>query len=163
MAKGCTHISGIRDLMPSALGCEECLQSGSVWLHLRICRSCGHVGCCDDSPNRHATKHFHATGHPVIEGYDPSEGWGWCYIDNVILDPAQRSDPALLLTLASEAAHKPRRVSGQSGPVQPSWWAMPCIAATTTLSAGSGAISSLVRVLAKVGCPPQPRRLPVAL
>jgi len=81
---------------------------------------------CDDSPNRHATRHFHVTGHPVIEGYDPPEGWGWCYIDQVILDlspprdRAQWSDPALLLTLPREKAHKPRRVSGQSGPVQSS-------------------------------------------
>jgi hypothetical protein len=64
MTKGCTHIAGIRDVTPSALGCQECLKIGSVWLHLRICRSCGHVGCCDDSPNKHATKHFHATGIP---------------------------------------------------------------------------------------------------
>src|SRR5258705_189519 len=83
MSKGCTHIAGIRDVTPSALGCEECLKSGSVWLHLRICRTCGHVGCCDDSPNKHATKHFHATQHPIIEGYDPPEGWGWCYVDEV--------------------------------------------------------------------------------
>src|SRR5437879_11163707 len=75
MANGCSHIAGIRSVTPSALGCEECLKSGSEWLHLRICRTCGHVGCCDDSPNKHATKHFHATGHPVIEGYDPPEGW----------------------------------------------------------------------------------------
>jgi thioredoxin reductase (NADPH) len=93
MAKGCTHIAGIRDVTPSALGCEECLKSGSEWLHLRICRSCGHVGCCDDSPNKHATKHFHATQHPVIEGYDPPEGWGWCYIDEVLFDLSNRKTP----------------------------------------------------------------------
>jgi hypothetical protein len=93
MAKGCTHIADIRTVTPSALGCEECLKSGSVWLHLRICRSCGHVGCCDDSPNKHATKHFHATGHPVIEGYDPPEGWGWCYVDEVLFDLSNRKTP----------------------------------------------------------------------
>src|SRR5580692_2589899 len=91
MAKGCTHIAGIRSVTPSALGCEECLKSGSVWLHLRICRTCGHVGCCDDSPNRHATKHFHGTGHPIIEGYDPPEGWGWCYVDEVMIDLGERT------------------------------------------------------------------------
>jgi hypothetical protein len=74
MSKGCTHIAGIQNVTPSALGCEECLKSGSRWLHLRICRSCGHVGCCDDSPNKHATAHFHATAHPVVEGYDPRAG-----------------------------------------------------------------------------------------
>ena len=86
-------IAGIRDVTPSALGCEECLKIGSEWLHLRICRSCGHVGCCDDSPNRHATKHFHATGHPIIEGYDPPEGWGWCYVDEVLFDLSNRKTP----------------------------------------------------------------------
>src|SRR5262249_62424614 len=71
----CTHEDAIRDVTPSARGCEECLKMGSIWVHLRLCRTCGHVGCCDDSPNRHAAKHFHATGHPIIEGYDPPEGW----------------------------------------------------------------------------------------
>src|SRR3954449_397060 len=61
MSKGCSHIARIQTVTPSALGCEECLKSGSEWLHLRICRTCGHVGCCDDSPNKHATAHFHAT------------------------------------------------------------------------------------------------------
>jgi ubiquitin-hydrolase Zn-finger-containing protein len=60
---------------------------------LRICRTCGHVGCCDDSPNRHATKHFHATGHPIIEGYDPPEGWGWCYVDEFLFDLSDRATP----------------------------------------------------------------------
>ena len=92
-AKGCSHIAGIKDVTPSALGCEECLKSGSPWLHLRICRTCGHVGCCDDSPNKHATAHFHATGHPVIEGYDPPEGWGWCFIDKVLFDLSKRQTP----------------------------------------------------------------------
>ena len=93
MSKGCTHIAGIQDVTPSALGCEECLKSGSPWLHLRICRTCGHVGCCDDSPNKHATAHFHATGHPIIEGYDPPEGWGWCYVDEVMFDLSNRKTP----------------------------------------------------------------------
>jgi hypothetical protein len=75
MSDECTHAAAIRDVTPSALGCEECLKIGSPWVHLRLCRTCGHVGCCDDSPNRHATKHFHATSHPIVEGYDPSEGW----------------------------------------------------------------------------------------
>ena len=66
---------------------------GSAWVHLRLCRTCGHVGCCDSSPNRHATKHFHATGHPIIEGYDPPEGWGWCYVDEATLDLSDRTTP----------------------------------------------------------------------
>jgi hypothetical protein len=87
MPRPCTHGGFIRKVTPSALGCEECLKiPGSWWVHLRLCRTCGHVGCCDDSPNKHATKHFHATQHPIIEGYDPPEGWGWCYVDEVFID-----------------------------------------------------------------------------
>ena len=89
----CSHLAGIRTVTPSALGCEECLASGDRWVHLRICRTCGHVGCCDDSKNRHATKHFHATQHPIIEGYDPPEGWGWCYVDEVDFDLSDRKTP----------------------------------------------------------------------
>ncbi len=84
--KPCTHLDQIATVTPSALGCEDCLKIGSRWLHLRLCRTCGHVGCCDDSPNRHATKHFHATQHPVIEGYDPPEGWGWCFVDKLMIE-----------------------------------------------------------------------------
>ena len=65
---------------------EECLKIGASWVHLRICRQCGHVGCCDESPGKHATAHFHATRHPIIEGYDPPEGWGWCYVDEEFVD-----------------------------------------------------------------------------
>ena len=67
-------------------GCEECLQTGSRWVHLRLCLNCGHVGCCDSSPNKHATKHFHQTNHPVIKSYQPGENWEWCFIDEVLLE-----------------------------------------------------------------------------
>ena len=93
MPAHCSHLKTIRTVKPSARGCEECLKIGSPWVHLRLCRTCGHVGCCDDSPNRHATKHFHATAHPIIEGYDPPEGWGWCYVDEVMLDLSDRATP----------------------------------------------------------------------
>ena len=93
MADACAHEDSIREVTPSARGCEECLKTRSRWVHLRLCRTCGHVGCCDDSPNRHATKHFRATRHPIIERYDPFEGWGWCYIDEVMLDLADRATP----------------------------------------------------------------------
>ena len=83
MADDCSHTESIRTVTPSAPGCEECLAMGARWVHLRLCRTCGHVGCCDSSPNRHATQHFHETRHPIIEGYDPPEGWGWCYVDEV--------------------------------------------------------------------------------
>ena len=82
----CTHGAYLKEVVPSADGCEECLKIGSGWVHLRLCRACGHVGCCDDSPNTHATKHFKATGHPIMETYDPPDGWGWCYVDEVMLD-----------------------------------------------------------------------------
>jgi hypothetical protein len=93
MTRQCTHLGQVARVVPSAEGCEECLKTGSAWVHLRLCRICGHVGCCDDSPNRHATKHFHATGHPIIEGYDPPEGWGWCYVDDVLFDLGEDTTP----------------------------------------------------------------------
>jgi hypothetical protein len=93
MSKRCTHLNQIAHVAPSALGCEECLKTGEPWVHLRLCRTCGHVGCCDDSPNRHATKHFHATNHPIIEGYDPPEGWGWCFVDKLMLDLGNDTTP----------------------------------------------------------------------
>ena len=67
-------------------GCAECLASGSRWVHLRLCLTCGHVGCCDSSPERHATGHFHATRHPLMASWEPGEGWGWCFVDEVDFD-----------------------------------------------------------------------------
>jgi uncharacterized UBP type Zn finger protein len=83
--KKCTHTDQIDpDVQPRTPGgCEECLKSGSGWVHLRLCLKCGHVGCCDSSPNRHATKHFHATQHPVVQSAEPGEDWRWCYADQV--------------------------------------------------------------------------------
>jgi len=80
---------------PSGTGCADCdaAQPPGWWVHLRRCAACGHVGCCDSSPNRHATKHFHATRHPIIEGYDPPEGWGWCYVDEVSFDLGRDRTP----------------------------------------------------------------------
>jgi hypothetical protein len=94
MAK-CTHLDTITvtQLPAEVAGCEDCLREGGKWLHLRICLNCGHVGCCDDSPHRHARAHFHATGHPIIEGYDPPEGWGWCFVDKVMLDLGEDTTP----------------------------------------------------------------------
>jgi uncharacterized UBP type Zn finger protein len=79
----CPHLSEIRDVPPGSQGCAECLASGDKWVHLRLCLTCGHVGCCDSSPNRHATKHFQTTGHPIIKSFEPGEKWGWCYIDEI--------------------------------------------------------------------------------
>ena len=82
----CEHISTIKPVTPSADGCEDCLKTGDSWVHLRLCRSCGHVGCCDSSPNRHATKHYHASQHPIIESFEPGEGWGYCYADETFYE-----------------------------------------------------------------------------
>jgi hypothetical protein len=82
----CGHSPTIQTVTPGSRGCEACLKTGGWWVHLRLCRRCGHVGCCDDSPSKHARAHFHATHHPIIEGYDPHEGWGWCYVDEVEVD-----------------------------------------------------------------------------
>ena len=82
----CTHHNFIRTVTPKTHGCEECLEQGMTWVHLRLCRECGHVWCCDQSEGKHATAHFRHTRHPIIEGYDPPEGWGWCYIDEEIVD-----------------------------------------------------------------------------
>ena len=82
----CQHLDQIHRVSPGTDGCEECLKTGQAWLHLRLCRTCGHVGCCDQSPGRHATRHFQATGHAVMDSYDPPDPWGWCYVDEVRLD-----------------------------------------------------------------------------
>jgi Zn ribbon nucleic-acid-binding protein len=84
MANVCTHLGEIRDVTPSAEGCEDCLKIGDTWVHLRECLICGHVGCCDSSKNKHATKHFHATGHPIIQSFQPDEDWKWCFVDEVM-------------------------------------------------------------------------------
>jgi uncharacterized UBP type Zn finger protein len=79
----CTHLNTVEAVTPSADGCEECLAMGDTWVHLRLCRSCGHVGCCDDSKNRHARAHFRKSGHPIITSFEPGEDWSWCFIDEI--------------------------------------------------------------------------------
>ena len=79
----CTHLNTVETVTPSADGCEECLAMGDTWVHLRLCRSCGHVGCCDDSKNRHARAHFRKSGHPIITSFEPGEDWSWCFIDEI--------------------------------------------------------------------------------
>jgi uncharacterized UBP type Zn finger protein len=83
MDQGCQHMGEIHEVTPSANGCEDCLRTGDWWVHLRLCQTCGHVGCCDESPNRHATAHFTGTGHPVISSFEPDEHWMWCFVDEV--------------------------------------------------------------------------------
>jgi uncharacterized UBP type Zn finger protein len=79
--KPCTHKDQIKDVRPSAQGCEECLKMGDRWVHLRMCMVCGHVGCCDSSKNKHASKHYHATGHPIARSMERGEDWMWCFVD----------------------------------------------------------------------------------
>ena len=85
MVKTCTHLDQIRTLVPRASGCEECLLAGDDWVHLRLCLKCGHVGCCDDSKNKHATAHFHSTRHPIIKSLEPGDNWRWCYVDEILV------------------------------------------------------------------------------
>jgi tellurite resistance protein TerC len=82
----CAHRGEIADVAPNSEGCEECLKSGERWVHLRMCLKCGHVGCCDISPNKHATTHWRYTGHPIVRSLEPGERWRWCYVDKTMLD-----------------------------------------------------------------------------
>src|SRR5215510_6179702 len=93
---GCPHLAKIhRDVHPRAKGCEECLKLGDEWVHLRLCMECGHVGCCDDSKNKHATKHYRRTHHPIIRSLEPGEDWGWCYEDELMLDCSDPGHPVV--------------------------------------------------------------------
>ena len=85
MPARCTHLNLVKTGRSNSDGCEECLTMGDTWVHLRLCRTCGHVGCCDSSKNKHATKHFHATRHPIITSLERGEDWSWCYIDELEL------------------------------------------------------------------------------
>ena len=86
----CTHLDAVRvtELPDPLLGCEECLKIDGRWMHLRMCLVCGKVGCCDNSPNRHATAHFHESAHPLMRSAQPGEDWVWCYVDEVMLERA---------------------------------------------------------------------------
>jgi uncharacterized UBP type Zn finger protein len=81
MATRCSHLKDRKKAPPTSVGCQECLEKGDSWVHLRLCEACGHVGCCDSSKNKHATAHFNSTHHPVIKSFEPGEDWRYCYID----------------------------------------------------------------------------------
>jgi uncharacterized UBP type Zn finger protein len=88
MATNCEHIENSKPIAPNTPeGCEECLKMGGDWVHLRLCLACGHVGCCDDSPHKHATMHFHKIKHPVIKSFEPGEDWEYCYVDSLFYEP----------------------------------------------------------------------------
>jgi uncharacterized UBP type Zn finger protein len=82
----CTHLDQVEFLSPpeEVAGCEDCLREGTQWVHLRMCQSCGHIGCCDNSPRRHATAHNKESGHPIIRSIEPGEQWSWCYEDELM-------------------------------------------------------------------------------
>ncbi len=90
MQIACLHLEQIQNPSPNTDGCEECLRMGDSWVHLRLCEICGHVGCCDSSKNKHATKHFKKTKHPIMRSLEPGEDWGWCYIDDLMIEPFSR-------------------------------------------------------------------------
>ena len=81
----CEHLDQIKDVVPSSEGCEECLAMGDTWFHLRMCLTCGRVACCDSSKNKHASKHFRTSDHPLVVSAQPGEDWRWCYIDEVFI------------------------------------------------------------------------------
>lgn len=94
MQNTCTHLDLAQEVVPSANGCEDCLRTGGRWVHLRICMICGHVGCCDSSPNKHATAHWHDNPeHPLVRSFEPGENWWWCYADGIGFE-VDGADPA---------------------------------------------------------------------
>lgn len=100
MNQPCEHLDQAQDVTPSANGCQDCLRTGDSWVHLRICMTCGHVGCCDSSPNKHASGHWQEhQDHPLIRSFEPGEDWWWCYPDELVFqvpgaEPAPSYDPA---------------------------------------------------------------------
>jgi uncharacterized UBP type Zn finger protein len=87
MTQPCKHLDHvITDTPKTPQGCEECLAAGEAWVHLRLCRTCGHVGCCDSSKGKHATQHFKSSGHPIMSSMERGESWSWCYVDEVMLE-----------------------------------------------------------------------------
>jgi hypothetical protein len=95
MPPSCEHLTTIRLVEPrTPNGCEECLAKGLRWVHLRLCMECGHVGCCDNSQGKHATGHYRSTHHPIIRSFEPSEDWGWCYVDEMVFEELPVPDDA---------------------------------------------------------------------
>jgi uncharacterized UBP type Zn finger protein len=91
----CQHLVALHPVAPQTAGCAECLELGQEWVHLRLCLSCGHVGCCDSSPGRHATAHFQQTRHPVMASFEPGERWAWCYLHEAELEVPPRFEAYL--------------------------------------------------------------------
>jgi uncharacterized UBP type Zn finger protein len=109
MSERCDHFDTIQSVKPRTKGCEECLALGSKWNELRMCLSCGHVGCCEDSSHAHALAHFNATGHPMISSLVRGETWGWCYIHRRYFDPVPRPQSSARSALRSLLGRRVKR------------------------------------------------------
>lgn len=110
MALICSHMELIQNPKPSGPGCVECLQNDGWWVNLRRCMICGHIGCCDSSPNKHASAHADITHHPIIQSYEPNEDWLWCYVDEVAFE---------IPTLKNSLSHPPGWSPGPPGKLTP--------------------------------------------
>jgi len=108
----CAHASGVQSVTARASGCEECLAVGAEWNELRVCLTCGHVGCCEDSAHAHALRHFKATGHPLIASFERGEDWGWCYVDRRYFDLSAKLRPRRRSALAGALG----RILGRRSP-----------------------------------------------
>jgi hypothetical protein len=86
MTGPCAHLDTVSEVEPSSEGCEDCLLIGGRWVHLRMCMTCGKIGCCDSSPNRHASRHARDVGHPIARSAEPGEDWSWCFVDEVAFE-----------------------------------------------------------------------------
>lgn len=137
MAIQCDHINDTRAVRPRTAGCEVCEQNGDKWSNLRLCLTCGHVGCCDDSKGKHATAHFEATGHPMIESLEPGEAWRWCFVDKIeipveLVKAAAAGNAVGATTDGSPATAKPAKVRS-----------LPLTGDTTARLRGSGMFKSI--------------------
>ena len=83
----CSHLGTTPWVGPTSRVCDQCVAKGDAWVHLRACLVCGQVGCCDESKNKHATRHYREVGHPLIQSIEPGDGWIYCYVDDVIMMP----------------------------------------------------------------------------
>jgi len=110
----CRHLSQSRHVQPQAQGCEECVHAGGRWVELRLCLSCGHVGCCDGSPGRHARSHYLQTGHSIVRSFRATDDWAWCYPDGCFLDPEW-----ITQVLEANHRHQSRILAGRPEIVRP--------------------------------------------
>jgi len=111
MAEPCEHQAALQPVTIRANGCEECLAMGALWTELRVCLTCGHVGCCEDSKHTHALKHFQTTGHPMIASFERNETWSWCYVHRRYMELARALMPRRRSLLASLFGRRVQRES----------------------------------------------------